>query len=141
MANGTAPQAINLTAPQIDPNTSVDAIFPFNTTAAPPQPVDLSPCEIDAYPADRFVFCANFAPIPFAIVNPADPNGTPANIQTLLSQLQAAQIAKPGGPTVAVPGWAARLPADFGILYLDQLRVRPAGTVIGEQVYTLGLGP
>jgi hypothetical protein len=134
MTNGAAPQSpqlIDLAPPAITPNAPQSLAF------EPTGQDDLSPCNVDAYPADRFILLSAFAPTPITIINAAEAQ----NLQALLSDLQAARISPRGVTQVAIPAWAASLPPDFGILYLDQLRIRPAGTVIGEHVYTLALGP
>lgn len=44
-------------------------------------------------------------------------------------------------PVISLKKWMLLLPPNWGILYLNQLRIRPAGSILGELVYTLGLGP
>ena len=123
--------------PAVDPTAAVS----FDLQAI--DDTDLSPCDISRYPADRFLKTNIFVSVPIVAVNEADPSFNavpPATLLTAIANANA-QLGGNNGSNVEVPAWAASMPPDVGVLLLEQIRIRPAGTVIGEHVYTLGLGP
>lgn len=128
-------------------------------------------CTIDLSPADRLVRRCVFLPASADAVNPlggpASPQdrtrlarilasafGAPAAQATQGALEEALRAARNNvalayalgvagavvGNQAAAGGWAL-LSQDLGYLFLDQIRFRPAGAVLGDLVYTLGLAP